>query len=81
MTNGARDTDGDAIRNGVAYRVYVLTVGSGTSSSTNVLSNASQAITLSGNYSVGAASTPSLSDAGDYGDGRDLLVTFGRASD
>ncbi|CAM4104123.1 copper amine oxidase N-terminal domain-containing protein [Saccharibacillus endophyticus] len=81
LTNGARDTDGDAIRNGVPYRVYVLTIGSGTSSSTNVLSNASQAITLSGNYSVGAASTPSLSDAGDNGDGRDLLVTFGRAAD
>ncbi|MCQ4087606.1 copper amine oxidase N-terminal domain-containing protein [Saccharibacillus sp. JS10] len=81
LPNTARDTDGDPIRNGTAYRVFVLTIGSGTSSSTNVLSGASQAITLTGNYSVGAASTPTLNDAGDYGDGRDLLVTFGRAAD
>lgn len=81
LATGARDTDGDLIRNGTAYRVYVLTVGAGTSSSTNVLSSASQALTLSGNYRVGAASTPTLSDNGDNGDGRDLLVTFGRASD
>lgn len=81
LAMGARDTDGDLIRNGTAYRVYVLTVGAGTSSSTNVLSSASQALTLSGNYSVGAAATPTLSDNGDNGDGRDLLVTFGRASD
>ncbi len=81
LSSSARDTDGDLIRNGTAYRVFVLTVGSGTSSSTNILSAVSPALTLSGNYSVGTASTPSLSDAGDFGDGRDLLVTFGRAAD
>lgn len=81
LSASARDTDGELIRNGVPYRVFVLTVGSGTSSSTNILSAISPALTLSGNYSVGAASTPALSDAGDFGDGRDLLVTFGRAAD
>lgn len=80
LSASARDTDGDLIRNGTAYRVYVLTVGAGTSTSTNILSNVSQPITLGGN-NVGTALTPSLSDAGNYGDGRDLLVTFGRASD
>ncbi|GGO00806.1 stalk domain-containing protein [Saccharibacillus kuerlensis] len=81
LSSNARDTDGDPIRNGVGYRVYVLTVGAGTSTSTNVLSASSQPITLASNYSVGAAATPVLSDAGDFGDGRDLLVTFGRAAD
>ncbi|NGZ77311.1 copper amine oxidase N-terminal domain-containing protein [Saccharibacillus alkalitolerans] len=80
LSSSARDTDGDPIRNGIAYRVYVLTVGAGTSTSTNVLSNVSQPITLGGN-NVGTALTPVLSDGGNYGDGRDLLVTFGRASD
>ncbi|WP_172253337.1 copper amine oxidase N-terminal domain-containing protein [Saccharibacillus deserti] len=80
LNASVRDTDGDAIRNGVAYRVYVLTVGSGTSTSTNVLSGVSQPITLGGN-NVGTALTPVLSDSGNSGDGRDLLVTFGRASD
>ncbi|OWR31121.1 copper amine oxidase [Saccharibacillus sp. O23] len=80
LSASARDTDGDLIRNGTAYRVYVLTVGAGTSTSTNILSSVSQPITLGGN-NVGTALTPSLSDAGNYGDGRDLLVTFGRASD
>lgn len=80
LNASARDSDGDAIRNGTAYRVFVLTVGSGTSTSTNVLSGVSQPITLGGN-NVGTALTPSLSDSGNSGDGRDLLVTFGRASD
>ncbi|OWA35430.1 hypothetical protein B9G55_12370 [Saccharibacillus sp. O16] len=80
LSSSTRDTDGDLIRNGTTYRVYVLTVGAGTSSSTNILSSSSQPITLGGN-NVGTALTPSLTDAGNAGDGRDLLVTFGRASD
>ncbi|MDO3411663.1 stalk domain-containing protein [Saccharibacillus sp. CPCC 101409] len=80
LNAATRDSDGDAIRNGTAYRVFVLTVGSGTSSSTNVLSSASQVVTLGGN-NVGTPSTPVLSDSGNAGDGRDLQVTFSRASD
>ncbi|WP_019637265.1 copper amine oxidase N-terminal domain-containing protein [Paenibacillus fonticola] len=81
LASGARDVDGAAIRNGVSYQVFVLSVGSGSYSGTNTLSKASSAITLSNNYSVGAVSNVDARDVADYGDGRDLQVSFSRASD
>lgn len=71
----ARDTDGELIRNGTAYRVFVLSVSS--DNSPNVLSSPSESITLSGNYTAAAVSGVS---AADNGDGSSLTVTFNRPS-
>ncbi|MGE8034443.1 stalk domain-containing protein [Lysinibacillus sp. NPDC093692] len=77
LSSGARDTDGYAIQNGVSYRVFVMAVAK--NSGNNVLSSASNAITL---YSsnVGAVSNLNASDVNDYGDGRDLYVSFTKAA-
>ncbi|MDU4694375.1 MAG: copper amine oxidase N-terminal domain-containing protein [Paenibacillus sp.] len=76
LAAGAKDVDGAAIKNGVSYRVFVLSAGH---SGTNALSLASNVITLSGS-AVGAASNVTANDVNDYGDGRDLRVSFTRAS-
>lgn len=81
LSSGARDVDGAAIRNGVSYRVFVLSVGSGSYSGNNTLSRESSAITLSNNYSVGAVNGLDVRDVNDYNDGRDMQVSFNRASD
>lgn len=81
LSSNARDVDGAAIRNGVNYRVFVMAVGSGAYSGSNALSSASSLITLTNNYSVGAVSNLYASDVNDYNDGRDLFVSFKRASD
>lgn len=78
---GARDVDGAAIRNGVNYRVFVMAVGSGAYSGSNALSSVSSLITLANNYSVGTVSSLYASDVNDYNDGRDLFVSYTRASD
>ncbi len=76
LSSGARDTDGYAIQNGVSYRVFVMAVA--TNSGNNVLSSVSNAITLYSN--VGTVSNLSASDVGDYGNGRDLNVSFTKAA-
>ncbi|WP_375143033.1 stalk domain-containing protein [Paenibacillus sp. D2_2] len=79
--DSARDVRGNYITEGTSYKVYVLTVANGNSSDANVLSSASSVITLSKNKAVQAASYVKASDIGDNGDGRDLQVSFNRASD
>lgn len=81
LSSSARDVDGDLIRGGISYRVFVLSVGRGSYAGENRLSEGSSQITLGNNYGVGAPSTPVLNDISDYGDGRDLQVAFNRASD
>ncbi|MEC0175463.1 copper amine oxidase N-terminal domain-containing protein [Paenibacillus favisporus] len=81
LSSGARDVDGSLIANGVVYRVFVMAVGTGSYSGSNALSSASSSIVLYGNGNVDAASNVNVSDISDYGDGRDLRVTFNRASD
>jgi len=81
LSSSARDVDGDLIRNGVDYRVFVMAVGSGTNAGSNALSSASNTVTLLNNYSVGTVSNLSVSDVNDNNDGRDLLVSYTRASD
>ncbi|GIO32507.1 MULTISPECIES: copper amine oxidase N-terminal domain-containing protein [Paenibacillus] len=78
LDSNARDVDGQLIRNGVNYRVFVLSVGA---YGTNALSSYSPAITLAGNSSVSPATNVSVNDVADYGDGRDLQVSFTRAAD
>ncbi|MBE9916253.1 copper amine oxidase N-terminal domain-containing protein [Paenibacillus donghaensis] len=93
LSYGARDVDGDYIRNGVSYRVFVMAVGTGSYSGSYALSGSSSSIVLyngvgngngngngNGSY-VYAATNVSASDVSDYGDGRDMKVSFTRASD
>lgn len=79
LSAGAKDVDGAAIRNGVSYQVFVLSVGNNGYSSSNKLSYGSNVITLTGS-AVGTASNVAANDVNDYGDGRDLRVTFTRAA-
>ncbi|MGE7688775.1 stalk domain-containing protein [Lysinibacillus sp. NPDC097214] len=79
--DGARDVRGNYITEGTSYRVYVLTVANGNSSSVNALSSDSSVITLTKNKAVQAVSNVKASDVNDFGDGRDLQVSFNHASD
>lgn len=80
LSSTARDVDGDLIRNGTSYQVYVLSVGRG--SYVNSLSSSSDTITLSNNSTVYPATNVSASSmGGNYNDGRNLSVTFNRAAD
>jgi len=78
LSSGARDTDGFPIQNGVSYRVFVMAVTN--NSANNTLSSASNTITL---YSsnAGAVSNLYANDVSDYGNGRDLFVSFNKAVD
>ena len=75
------DVRGNYIREGVSYRVYVLSVGYGNYSGSNALSSPSSTITLGKNYNVQAVSNLNVADVNDYGNGRDLQVTFTKPSD
>lgn len=80
LSSNARDVDGATIRNGVSYRVFVMAVGTGAYAGTNTLSSASAAITLTNGSTVDMVSNVTVEDVSDYGDGRDLKVTFTRAA-
>lgn len=80
LSSSARDVDGATIRNGVSYRVFVMAVGTGNYAGTNTLSSASAAITLTNGNTVDEVSNVTVEDVSDYNDGRDLRVTFTRAS-
>jgi len=78
LSSSARDTSGEFIRNNVPYTAVVLSV-SNTNSVGNKLSSASSSVTLSQN----TMSTPiitQVSDVNDFGDGRDLRVSFNNVS-
>ncbi|WP_340005011.1 copper amine oxidase N-terminal domain-containing protein [Paenibacillus sp. FSL K6-0276] len=81
LTSSTRDVLGALIKNGTSYRVYVLSIGSGIYWDSNVLSSASSVITLLNDSSVKAVTNLSVSDVNDYGDGRDLKVSFSHATD
>ncbi|KAA1187819.1 copper amine oxidase N-terminal domain-containing protein [Paenibacillus sp. B2(2019)] len=81
LNSSTRDVLGALIKNGTSYRVYVLSIGSGIYWDSNVLSSASSVITLLNDASVKAVTNLSVSDVNDYGDGRDLKVSFSHATD
>lgn len=81
LASTTRDVRGSLLKNGVSYRVYVVSIGSGTYSGTNVLSAGSAVITLLNGSSVTAVTDLSVSDVDDYSDGRDLRVAFTHAPD
>ncbi|MFJ7696954.1 stalk domain-containing protein [Lysinibacillus fusiformis] len=79
--DGIRDVRGNYVTEGTSYRVYVLTVSNGNTPNTYALSSASPVITLSKSKGVQAVSNITVSDIGDYGDGRDLQISFAKPSD
>ncbi|AWP29278.1 copper amine oxidase N-terminal domain-containing protein [Paenibacillus sp. Cedars] len=79
LSSSARDTSGELIRSGVSYTVFVLSVSSNESALASNLSSGSASITLS----TGNATVPyitQVSDIADFGDGRDLRVSFNKVS-
>ena len=69
--------DNDLIRDNQAYKAYVLAVSK--TGGTYALSSASPSLTLTNTNSVNGATNVKASDVSDYGDGRDLQVSFTRA--
>lgn len=76
LNSSSRDTAGDSIRNNVAYTAFVLSVGS--NGAANTLSAGSASFTLSG---ASAPVITKVNDVSNYGDGRDLQITFSRSAD
>lgn len=81
LNSSTKDVRGALIKNGISYKVYVLSVANGNYSGDNVLSSASSTITLWNNSNISAVTNLSVSDVSDYGDGRDLKVSFTHVSD
>ena len=81
ITLGAasRDSDGALITNG-SYKVYVMTVSNGTSTTVNALSAPVNAA-LVNTISAPAVTNVNAIDVGNSGNGTDLRVTFNKASD
>ncbi|WP_186438480.1 copper amine oxidase N-terminal domain-containing protein [Cohnella terricola] len=79
LNSAARDTSGALIRNGEAYTAFVLALSSNTGSMTHALSAGSASVTLG--TSPQTPRITGVADIDDNGDGRDLQVTFNKASD
>lgn len=75
LTSQTKDVDGGLIRSNQAYRVFVMTVGG----ESDALSKPSAPIVITGSPAAGAATQVTMSDVGDFGDGRDVLVSFAKA--
>lgn len=78
-TLSATSTDayGDLIREGVDYRVFVLSVSAG-GNTANALSGASQTIRLTNNTVVDTVSNVVAEDIANAGDGSDMQVRFNK---
>ncbi|UHA75115.1 copper amine oxidase N-terminal domain-containing protein [Paenibacillus sp. 481] len=82
LSSSTQDTQGHSIRNGENYQVFVMAVSNDRNNNSNTLSTASHSITLSqNNSSTNAPTYVTARDIADYGDGRDLEVSFNRSSD
>ncbi|NOZ33954.1 MAG: T9SS type A sorting domain-containing protein [Chlorobi bacterium] len=79
LTTDAKDINGDLIKNGTAYKVFVLTVADGTNASKNSLSEASSEIILT--TPAEAVTGLTVSDVSDNNNGSDLQVDFNRIAD
>lgn len=81
LSSNARDVNGNLIQNDRSYRVFILSVGGEANSNKNSLSSYSSAITLTSNFKTTAVSNVRANDISDFGDGRDIQVTFNKVSD
>ncbi|MCW3795066.1 copper amine oxidase N-terminal domain-containing protein [Paenibacillus sp. LS1] len=80
LTSSTRDTSGELIKSGTAYVVYILSVSMNEATTDSKLSAASSSLTLSVNTATSPVITQ-VRDNSDYGDGRDIQVSFNRSSD
>lgn len=78
LTSASRDADGELIRLNQAYTAYVLAVAKG--NNTSALSNPSSVITLV-NTAISVPENVKVTDVSDYGDGRDMFVSFNKLPD
>ncbi|KAI7254534.1 hypothetical protein KC345_g11251 [Hortaea werneckii] len=78
LTAASRTVDGELIKSNQAYTAFVLTVGKG--SNISALSTGSSSITLAANIAV-VLSNVQVTDISDYGDGRDMFVSFNKLTD
>lgn len=81
LPSSMKDTSGYNVTNLQDYRIYVMAVGNQQNSYTNALSSSSTLLRLTTNSTAGVASNIGVADVSDYNDGRDLKVSFNRASD
>jgi hypothetical protein len=81
LPSSMKDTSGYNVTNLQDYRIYVMAVGNQQNGYTNALSSSSTLLRLTTNSNVGVASNIGVADVSDYNDGRDLKVSFNRASD
>lgn len=81
LPQSLKDTSGITVREGESYRVFVAAMGNQQGGYENLLSSSSNAISLSNNSISKPATSVGVSDIQDYGDGRDLQVTFNKSSE
>ncbi|QOS76863.1 copper amine oxidase N-terminal domain-containing protein [Paenibacillus sp. JNUCC31] len=81
LPSSMKDTSGYNVTNLQDYRIYVMAVGNQQNGYTNALSSSSTQLRLTTNSNAGVASNIGVADVSDYSDGRDLRVSFNRASD
>ncbi|WP_211748111.1 stalk domain-containing protein [Paenibacillus sp. Marseille-Q4541] len=80
LTSSSRDVSGDLIRNGTAYTLFILSTSTNTNDKQNKLSSGSSSFTLDGS-TLTAPSITSVTDRSDYGDARDLQISFNKTGD
>ncbi|WP_339276068.1 copper amine oxidase N-terminal domain-containing protein [Paenibacillus sp. FSL W8-0426] len=80
LPSNMRDTSGYSVTNLQDYRIYVMAVGNQQNNYTNALSSSSSVLRLATNANAPAVTNVAVADVSDYGDGRDLRVSFNRPS-
>ncbi|MCZ4150931.1 hypothetical protein BZG21_41835, partial [Escherichia coli] len=82
LSGTSRDTDGQAIRNDVSYRVFVLAVNTNTSIA-NALSSGSTALTLTSVKAVSPAANVNVTvkNTGQAGNASDVTFNFSKPAD
>ncbi|MEK4362300.1 copper amine oxidase N-terminal domain-containing protein [Paenibacillus sp. FSL M8-0212] len=81
LPSSMKDTSGYNVTNLQDYRIFVMAVGNQQNGYTNALSASSTVLRLTTNGNAGVISNLAVADIGDYGDGRDLRVSFNKAAD
>ncbi|QMV42443.1 copper amine oxidase N-terminal domain-containing protein [Cohnella cholangitidis] len=79
LNSSSRDTSGDSIRAGVAYTAFVLSLSSNTGTLAHGLSAGSASVTLGTSPQIPMIT--SVEDVDNNSDGRDLRVSFNKATD
>jgi len=79
LTSSTRDTDGALLESDISYTVFVLQLGNGGWSDSFLAKSAPITLTLKDR--VAAITNLQVRDAFDYGDGRDIEVSFTKIAD